>query len=191
MGNREALLEAAIAALQDKGYSDTTAREIAGRAGVSLGAIGYHFTSTQDLLDQALAEGVRRWFEPLIGLLRQPGWAPTLGQLGPVLDLLLQSLDSHRPLVIAYFEALLRAERSPGLRTALAADFQSLRTALSDAIAASIGEQDESASPDPEVAASLIMAACDGLIIQWLLDPDHLPNGPQITQALQRTAHLI
>jgi AcrR family transcriptional regulator len=191
MGNREALLEAAITALQDKGYAATTAREITGRAGVSLGAIGYHFTSTQDLLDQALAEGVRRWFEPLIGLLRQPGWAPTLGQLGPVLDLLLQSLDSHRPLVIAYFEALLRAERSPTLRTALAADFQALRTALADGIAASIGQQDPNTSPDPEVTASLIMATFDGLIVQWLLDPDRLPSGPRITQTVQRTAHLI
>lgn len=191
MGNREALLEAAITALQDKGYTATTAREITSRAGVSLGAIGYHFTSTQDLLDQALAEGVRRWFEPLIGLLRRQGWAPTLAQLGPVLDPLLQSLDSNRPLVIAYFEALLRAERSPALRTALATGFQALRTALADGIAASIGEQDLTTSPDPDVTASLIMATFDGLIIQWLLDPHSLPSGPQITQTVQRAAHLI
>ncbi len=178
-------------ALQDKGYAATTAREITSRAGVSLGAIGYHYTSTQDLLDQALAEGVRRWFEPLIGLLRQPEWAPTQGQLGPVLDLLLQSLASHRPLVITYFEALIRAERSPTLRTALAADFQALRTALSDGIAANISANDHDISLDPEVAASLIMATFDGLIIQWLLDPDHLTNGSQIAQTVRGAAQLI
>lgn len=191
MGNREALLEAAITALQDKGYADTTARDISSRAGVSLGAIGYHYTSTQDLLDQALAEGVRRWFAPLIALLRQPGWPSTLEQLGPILDLVLESLGSHRPLVIAYFEALLRAERSLALRAALAADFHALRSALSDGITASITQQDQSTSPDPEVAASLIMAAFDGLIIQWLLNPDQLPNGAQIIETTQRAAHLI
>src|ERR1039458_9677186 len=45
------------------------ARDIAGRAGVSLGAIGYHFGSTDALLHDALAEAVRRWLEPLIGLI--------------------------------------------------------------------------------------------------------------------------
>jgi AcrR family transcriptional regulator len=43
MTNREALLEAALASLQDKGYADTTARDVANRAGVSPGAIGYHY----------------------------------------------------------------------------------------------------------------------------------------------------
>ncbi len=101
---------------------------------MSLGAIGYHFGSVQELLDAALAEGVRRWFEPLIGLLSRPPAPPKLEQLGPVLDGFLDTLASHRPLVIAYFEALLRAERSPQLRTALAGDLHALRTALTSGI---------------------------------------------------------
>jgi AcrR family transcriptional regulator len=53
MTNREALLEAALASLQDKGYAETTAREVANRAGVSLGAIGYHYGT--------LKRNLRRW----------------------------------------------------------------------------------------------------------------------------------
>jgi AcrR family transcriptional regulator len=189
MTNREALLEAALASLQDKGYADTTAREVANRAGVSLGAIGYHYGTVETLLDAALAEGVRRWLGPLAAVLSQ-GQPPSLEELGPALDRLLASLSVNRPLVIAYFEALLRAERSPVLRTALADDFNALRTTLTSGIAQTLGHHSRAASPDPPTAATLIMAAFDGLIIQWLLDPDQLPSGQLIAETLQRAAAL-
>lgn len=192
MTNRESLLEAALVALQEKGYAETTARDVARGAGVSLGAIGYHYGSTQDLLDAALAEGVRRWFEPLIGLLAQP-LAPslTLAQLAPMLDGLADTLNGHRPLVIGYFEALLRAERSPALRTSLATDFHALRTALTGALADLLSRQPAAGVPDPQTAASLLMATIDGLIIQWLLDPTKLPTGQLIVDTLHRAAALV
>jgi AcrR family transcriptional regulator len=189
MTNRDALLEAALASLQDKGYADTTARDVANRAGVSLGAIGYHYRTVQELLDAALAEGVRRWLEPLAAALSQ-AQPPPLEQLGPALDRLLESLSSNRPLVIAYFEALLRAERSPALRTALAGDLNALRTTLTSGIEQTLAHHARAASPDPQTAATLIMAAFDGLIIQWLLDPDQTPSGQLIAETLHRAATL-
>lgn len=190
MTNREALLESAITSLQEKGYGATTARDVANGAGVSLGAIGYHFGSVQELLDAALAEAVRRWFEPLIGLLSSPQVPPTLDQLGPALDGVFDTLATHRPLVIAYFEALLRAERSPPLRAALAADLDAFRQALTAGVQNLVSGQSETACPDPQAAASLVMATFDGLIIQWLLAPDRVPTGQQIAETLRRTAAL-
>ncbi len=35
------------------------------------------------------------------------------------------------------------------------------------------------------------MATFDGLIIQWLLDPQRLPSGPRIAETLQRVATLV
>lgn len=189
--NRKALLEAAIASLQDRGYADATARDITARAGVSLGAIGYHYGSTQQLLDEALMEGVRRWFEPFIALLSRSEEVPAVGQLGPSLARLLETLNANRPLVVAYFEALLRAERAPELRVALAADFQALRSELAKGVERWVADGRAGGRPDPEVAASLLMAAFDGLIIQWLLDPARLPSGPQIAETIQRAANAI
>ncbi len=190
MPNREALLESAITSLQQKGYAGTRARDVADGAGVSLGAIGYHFGTVQELLDAALAEAVRRWFEPLIGLLSRPQPPPTFEQLGPALDRLLATLAGHRSLVIAYFEALLRAERSLSLRTALAADLDAFRKALTSGIQTLLADQPESASPDAQAGASLVMATLDGLIIQWLLAPEHVPSGQLIADTLKRTAAL-
>jgi len=190
MTNREALLESAITSLQEKGYAGTTARDVAARAGVSLGAIGYHFGTVQELLDAALAKAVRRWFEPLIGMLSRSEPPLSFAQLGSALDRLLDTLADNRPLVIAYFEALLRAERSVRLRTELAADLDEFRQALSAGIAVLLAEQPEIAGPDPQAAASLVMATFDGLIIQWLLAPDQVPTGQQIADTLSRTAAL-
>ncbi len=190
MTNREALLESAITSLQDKGYAGTTARDVADGAGVSLGAIGYHFGTIQELLDAALAEAVRRWFEPLIGLLSQPQPPPSLADLGLALDRLLDTLAGHRPLVIAYFEALLRAERSVRLRMELANELDAFRQALTAGIESLLAGQPESACPDPQAAASLVMATFDGLIIQWLLAPDQVPSGQLIADTLRRTADL-
>lgn len=184
MTNREALLEAAIASLQDRGYADATARDVATRAGVSLGAIGYHYGSTQSLLDAALAEGVRRWFEPSISLLSSPAEMPTPERIASTLDELFYALAQNRPMVIAYFEALLRAERSSDLRATLATEFDGLRTALVRGIEVVRPETPASTRTDPSVAASLIMAGFDGLIIQWLLDPERLPSGKQILETL-------
>jgi AcrR family transcriptional regulator len=190
MTNREALLEAALASLQDQGYADTTARDVANRAGVSLGAIGYHYGTVQQLLDAALAEGVRRWLGPVAAALSQPQQPPSLAELGPALDRLLESVSANRPLVIAYFEALLRAERSPALRATLAADFNALRTTLTSGIEQTLVKSARAASPDPQTAATLIMATFDGLIIQWLLHPHQLPSGYSIAETLQRAATL-
>jgi AcrR family transcriptional regulator len=52
--NRDALLLAAKQCLLEKGYNRTTARDIASMAGVSLAAIGYHFSSKDALLTEAL-----------------------------------------------------------------------------------------------------------------------------------------
>jgi len=188
MTNREALLKAGIACLQDKGYAGTTARDVADRAGVSLGAIGYHFGSTHGLLDAALAEAVRGWFDPLIALSARAPAHITREQLGPALDRLLKTFNANRPLVVAYFEALLRAEHAPGLRRTMAADFDALRVAVTRALDQLQAARPESMRADPVVLATLVMAVFDGLIIQWLLDPERLPTGDALAETLQRAA---
>jgi len=51
---RERLLEAAVATLAKRGYSDTTTTTIAEEAGVTRGALQHHFASRELLLDCAM-----------------------------------------------------------------------------------------------------------------------------------------
>src|ERR1700694_170441 len=163
MANHEALLEAGIGCLQEQDYADTTARDIAGRANVSLGAIGYHFGTTENLLHEALAEAVRRWLDPLIGLISTAPALLTRVQLGPAIDRLLETFTINRPLVLAYSQALLRPQHAPDLRSAMAADFDALRAAITTGIEQLQAPQPKSRRLDPEVFATFVMAVSDDL----------------------------
>jgi AcrR family transcriptional regulator len=173
MGHREALLEGSITCLQQKGYAATTARDIVKVSGANLGSIGYHYGSKEQLLDQALLEGVKRWFEPLIA-----SAAAASDELAPrlreVIRALLETLPRNRPLVIAYFEALVRAERSETLRAQLATSFHELHLALAENLRLALASDDPDRDTTADVVASLISAILDGLIIRWLIDPSRL-----------------
>jgi AcrR family transcriptional regulator len=188
MRNRQALLEAGIACLRDRDSADIRARDIAGRANVSLGAIGYHFGTTDNLLHEALAEAVHRWLDPLVELISTAPVLLTRAQLGPAIDRLLETFKTNRPLVLAYFQALLRAQHAPDLRSAMAADFDALRAAITTGIERLQAKQPLSRRLDPEVSATLVMAVFDGLIMQGLLDPSRLPAGEEIAETLRRAA---
>src|SRR4051812_29360023 len=70
MGNREKLLDGALQCLLEKGYAATTARDIAGAAGVSLAAINYHFRTTEALLNEALQRALEQWGDEMERALR-------------------------------------------------------------------------------------------------------------------------
>src|SRR5580698_1273720 len=111
--NRAALLKGARQCLEEIGYARTTARDVAAAAGVSLGAIGYHFGSKEELLNEAIAEGFRDWtasFAPLVSESADRGIAAVAGQAIPQLFHL---METSRPLLIAFIEAMAQAEHVP------------------------------------------------------------------------------
>src|SRR5262245_7030357 len=114
MGNREALLAAAKEALATKGFTGTTARDIAKAANTSLAAIGYHFGSTEELLQTALFEAVAEWGQPLGEALGSA--SGSVGERARTLwTRIVDSFPSHRPLWSTQFELVGQLERMPQL----------------------------------------------------------------------------
>jgi AcrR family transcriptional regulator len=58
-GGREAVLEATLALLRERGASRLTTREVAERAGVSEGSVFYHFGDRTGLLTAVIEDGLR------------------------------------------------------------------------------------------------------------------------------------
>ena len=54
-------MQAAKRCLNERGYSQTSARDIASEAGVSTAAIGYHYGTKDALLMEALLEALAEW----------------------------------------------------------------------------------------------------------------------------------
>lgn len=106
---RVRLLEAAIATLCKRGYADTTTTTIAEDAGVTRGALQYHFASREAMLEAALdylAEKRNR--ELLDALAAEPGPAST----SEFLDLMWNSFSTD--LFPATLEFFMGTKRDPG-----------------------------------------------------------------------------
>jgi AcrR family transcriptional regulator len=183
MSNREALLEGARKCLSDKGYARTTARDIAAAAGVSLAAIGYHFGTTQALLNEAVFAGIGQWAEHLGRLL-----ADQAGNHGTVLERfeavwtrVIQSFADHRGVLAASYEIMVRAEADPEVQRRLAAAMEAARIALAELFT------DVDAQAEPERArqvGSFYYTILSGLMTQWLVDPHTAPSGRDLATAL-------
>ncbi|MFF1920593.1 TetR family transcriptional regulator [Streptomyces sp. NPDC058221] len=131
-------------------------RDIAAAANVSHAAIGYHFGSREALLTQALVESVDELDAALDGHGALEG--PERWQA------LIDSFTTHRELWVAQLEAVVQVQRSETVREHLAEGQRQAREGL---------------------GGSVPPALLGGLMLQWLVDPDHAPSGTEIAEGLR------
>jgi AcrR family transcriptional regulator len=182
VGHREDLLAAARRCLEKRGYARTTARDLVADSGTNLASIGYHFGSKEALLNEALSASFQEWAERVrsLALAIEPGADPTQ-ILAASWEAMLASFAEYRGLAVAFTEALAQAERQPELRAQLAAIYEQSRATVARMISETIGVPE---GPQAKALASLQIVICDGLLVQWLLDPDAAPSGAELTDAL-------
>ena len=181
--HREQLLRGAMACLRNKGYARTTARDIAAAAGSNLGSIGYHFGSKEALLNEAIREGFAEWTSQLAGIAFAEAGATPIERARTSWVALTESFAEHRPLIVAFVEALAQSARSNKLRSQLADIYEESRAEVAHLVEASLGETDV-AEEHLRAVASFMIAVCDGLLLQWLVDPERAPSGAELTTGL-------
>lgn len=162
--------------LQRNGYARTTARDIATASGANLASIGYHFGSKEALLNEALMSAFTQWTKQ-IGEHSLASTDPSpMRRLAIAWEQTLDGFRDHRMLVVAFVEAMAQVERSEQLRKQMAAHYQSLRATVSGVLAKSL-EFNETQNPtETQALASILIALCDGFALQWLLDPQAIPD---------------
>lgn len=181
MGNRDALLEAAVVCISGRGYGATTARDVAGEAGVSLGAIRYHFGSLEQLLNEAIGECTRRWVESFRRAVGGRAASDPRAGLAAMAEGLYDVFETQRPLFAGYIEAFARAQHSEQTRAQLSAQYAEFHASMAAVVRSAFGGTDD----DSHAAAAALMALADGLMIQWWLEPGQ----PVAPAALRRIAH--
>jgi AcrR family transcriptional regulator len=182
MGNRQALLDGAKACLREKGFSRTTARDIAAASGVSLAAIGYHFGSKEALLSQALIEASGEWVDQLERAVAEslaPDAAP-MQRFETVWARLLDLFATHRQLWAANFEISPQIEQMPEVRQVFAEAQVQARLGL-----AKLFQGLEPDDPSALGVGSFYYALLTGVMAQWLIDPDRAPSASDLTKALK------
>jgi AcrR family transcriptional regulator len=184
ISHREQLLDGAIECLRTKGYARTTARDIASAANANLASIGYHFGSKEALLNEAITRTCDEWTTRLGQAAFASGSQSPLEQMGASWVAMLSSFEELRPVLIGLVEAVGQSAWSGDLRQELAAHYRTSRQQVASMVRASLGEGAESDGADAEVVASFLIAVCDGLVLQWLLDPDGTPTGEELLSSL-------
>jgi AcrR family transcriptional regulator len=182
--HREQLLEGALLCLQTKGYARTTARDIAAASGANLASIGYHFGSKENLLNEAVAHTCDEWTEAIGKAAFETPDAGPLERVALSWEAMIGSFEERRPLLVAFVEAMAQAERSDELRERMARLYRGLRDAVGDMVRSSLGDNAQELGADPRVVASYLIAVCDGLVLQWLLDPEDTPTAQSLNMSL-------
>ncbi|KAB8143009.1 TetR/AcrR family transcriptional regulator [Chloroflexia bacterium SDU3-3] len=184
MGHREDLLEGAKRCLYEKGYARTTARDIVAASGTNLASIGYHYGSTEALLNAAMIQACDEWGEEMARALTASGdpEATPLEQFEAGWSRVIESLAAHRQLWVATLEATVQSEHAPELRTFMASALQQGREGL----AALFSKIDPVSDPQQAwMVGSLYQALMSGVMVQWMIDPEHAPSGRDLAEAMR------
>ncbi|WP_318201232.1 TetR/AcrR family transcriptional regulator [Streptomyces sp. SCL15-4] len=186
MGHREDLLEGAQRCLLRKGFLRTTARDIVKESGTNLASIGYHYGSKDELLAQAyvaLIEGVGERFAPAQAeeMTQPPG---SLERFQEVWAAVIRTVPEARPIWLLSFELMFQDERLAEVRKLLAEAQEEGRTGL---VALFSGVPEADLAPERgETEGRLYQTLLNGLMVQWLFDPDTATTAEQLTQGLRR-----
>jgi AcrR family transcriptional regulator len=180
-GHRERLLAAAIACLRERGYARTTARDLVAASGTNLASIGYHFGSKESLLNEAIAQGFSDWTAEVERVAFADSEAGAIERLGICLEATIDRFAELRPFLVAFAEAFPQAVRTPELRERMAVAYEDVRITAAAMVRHGLeAEGIEIGEAESETIASVLIAVCDGLMLQWLLDPDRVPSSSQV-----------
>jgi AcrR family transcriptional regulator len=182
VGHREQLLTAARRLLEEKGYAHITARDLVAASDTNLASIGYHFGSKAELLSEAIGVVMAEWATKLATIAMADPLASPVERMNTAWLAMLSDLPAQRPLMRSFMEALAQAEREPKLRSQFAEHYRRCRAQVATLVATSLGWPD--ADPRCAAIASFVIAVCDGLAIQCLLDPEQAPTPESFRSAL-------
>ena len=166
---REEIVARAMELFAEQGVG-ASLRSIGEAIGVSHAALRYYFPTRDDLL-----VAVYRSHEQAVDGVHSP---PGPDQSDSAVEAMESSAVRNRtiPGLVELYATLttdaLQGERHPATRAFVRERFQQVRADLAERVRCGQQAGRIAADIDPQDAAALVIAASDGLQIQWLLDPD-------------------
>lgn len=177
--NRSLLIEGTLRCLERLPPERVTARAIAEESGANLASITYHFGSKENLVTEAVIEGLDRWLADVAEGLAGLAASTPAARFRHAAEVVEASRRRHTGLARNYLGALAKAQHDPRIREALAAGFHRARPNL----AAVLELGDDRPGVD---AAGLVLALFHGLLYQVLLDPSLAIEGDRMRRAQVR-----
>lgn len=171
---RESIIEAAAVLFHDKGVSSTSLNDIANEAGVTRGAVYWHFKNKGDIFEEI----VDRVIAPLNVFhdqIEDPNEPDPLGRFRALMDFLMQELAHNPTLRRGFTIAFLKCEQTDENAAMVAQhrrNFLNGSERISKALENAIAHQQLPADLNIEYAVVQLHVQLTGLIYLWLLMPD-------------------
>jgi AcrR family transcriptional regulator len=169
---RERLLEAALLIFQAKGYSATTLDDIARQAGITRGAIQWHFGSKAELFNTLVRECYQKANEKFQDIYMQRG--TPLQRLRQILVRWLSYPENDVEFRTMLELVMLKTEASPELAEGMQEKIEGNRSSVrffAQLIEQGITTGEIRPEVQPEVAARAVLGIINGMTTLWLLDP--------------------
>lgn len=190
---REAILDAAVQGFSVQGVSRTTLADIAEKAGVTRGAIYWHFKNKEDLLG-ALWEQLLLPFEPIRQVIENPDEPDPLGKLQQAYIAFFKSLKED-PRTLKLSQILLNkceAVEDTGTLDLHRVNChregqQKVEKVLRNAIKQ--GQLPETL--DVRLGSIATIAFIDGLVNNWIMFPNLLDINTEIPAMLDGLTHML
>lgn len=163
--NREIILNVARELIVEKGVKQTSLADVAREAGISKGTLFYHYPRKSLLIYDIVERHFEELTESMIGRLSKvdEDYDP-LQKLQMVIQMLVDEDNLGRMNLYLIQEAMLE---DPELRRRFVDQYESWRQLIAGQLETVFGLESQTGL---ESLATVILAAIDGLIIQWLLD---------------------
>ncbi len=182
--NRSSLIDGTLRCLERLPPERVTARAIAEESGANLASIPYHFGSKDNLVTEAVIEGLDRWLEEIDRAIGDLAPADPKERFRRAAQVFEATRRRHTGLAKNFVGALAKAQHDARVREMLTEGFRRTRPN----VAAVLGLGEDRAGED---AAGLALALFDGLLFQVLLDPALAIEGQRMRNAQIRFHELL
>src|SRR5260221_10177001 len=169
---RQALLRAALAVFSRQGYAATRLEDVAHEAGVTRGAIYWHFKSKADLYNTLALETAAQGQEIIAQASR--GARSFLDATRRFMVRLLQYLEEDATFRAVQALMIFKTRFSPDLQGGMAIKIEGMRAqelALTEQMRQGIAAGEIRADLDPVEGARALIAYLNGVMVTWLLNP--------------------
>lgn len=164
---RRQIVDTAIQTIATQGFSQASLAEIARKAGISKGVISYHFAGKEELVEEILTSLLR---QPAEFIKERVGQHETaLDQLRGYIEANFEFMESHRDNYVALVDLWGRRGDSEDENQFNADVYEPSRHYLAHILEAG-RERGELRHVPVRATASLIQAAIDGVMLQWVFD---------------------
>ncbi|PUA20510.1 TetR family transcriptional regulator [Glaciimonas sp. PCH181] len=190
---RSRILDAAVDVFYTRGVSQTSLADVANAAGVSRGAIYWHFTNKSDLFN-AMCERVRL---PMEALIRNSAEESSIDPLGQFRSWCLFALEEGvnnpqtRKIIATILHKCEFVDPQDPIYMRQQECFLQGRINIQRILRYAVAKGQLPRNLDPTLSAIMVQSLLSGVLDNWLFSPDSFDLGEQATKIVDLCIHML